>query len=183
MIWFTSDTHFGHDKEFIWKPRGFQSCHELNEYIVKRWNEQVNYDDTVYLLGDVMLGKPENIHFLERLSGHIHIICGNHDTSSRIELYKNCWNVEEVTWAFYKKINGYHFYMSHFPTITSNLEKESLKQCTLNLFGHTHQRTNFYLEYPFMYHVGLDSHNNELVSIEQIISDMTEKTKECKELL
>ena len=155
----------------------------MNEYIVKRWNEVIHYDDEVYHLGDIMLGVPENIHYLERLTGHIHIICGNHDTATRIELYKNCWNVEDVQWATYRKMGGYHFYMSHFPTITSNLEKESLKQCTLNLFGYTHQKTNFYLDYPFMYHIGLDSHNNEPVSLDQIIYDMNKKVQECKDLL
>ncbi len=183
MIWFTSDTHFNHNKEFVWKVRGFNSCDEMNEYIVRRWNEVVQPDDEVYHLGDVMLGPENGIHYLERLAGHIHIIAGNHDTDKRIEMYKNCWNVEDIQWALRKKLGGYHFYMSHFPTITSNLEKETLRQCTLNLFGHTHQKTNFYLEYPFMYHVGMDSHGCELVSLEQIIYDMEKKVKECKDLL
>ena len=33
MIWFTSDTHFNHNKEFIWKVRGFNTCDEMNEFI------------------------------------------------------------------------------------------------------------------------------------------------------
>ncbi len=183
MIWFTSDPHFNHNKEFIWKVRGFNSCDEMNEYIVRKWNETVQPDDEVYLLGDIMLGPEQGIHYLERLSGHIHIICGNHDTDSRIELYKQCWNVEDVQWALRKKIKCYHFYMSHFPTFTANIEKESLKQCTINLFGHTHQQTNFYLAYPFLSHVGMDSHHCELVSIDQIIDEIEKKFKECKDLL
>jgi calcineurin-like phosphoesterase family protein len=33
-IWFTSDTHFGHQKEFIWGPRGFKSSKEHDEAII-----------------------------------------------------------------------------------------------------------------------------------------------------
>lgn len=183
MIWFIADTHFNHNKEFIWKSRGFNNCDEMNEYIVRRWNEKVQPDDEIYHLGDVMLGPTNSIHYLERLSGHIHIILGNHDTNTRVEMYQNCWNVEDVQWATYRKINGYHFYMSHFPSITANFEKESLKRCTINLYGHTHQKTNFYYEMPFMYHVGVDSHNCTPVSVEEIIHDMEQKVKECKELL
>ena len=28
MIYFTSDTHFGHDREFIYGPRGFKNLHD-----------------------------------------------------------------------------------------------------------------------------------------------------------
>ena len=73
--------------------------------------------------------------------------------------------------------------MSHYPTFTANLEKESLKQCTINLYGHTHQQSNFYNDIPFMYHVGVDSHNNCPVSIDEAIRDMYRKAEECKEQL
>ena len=69
--------------------------------------------------------------------------------------------------------------MTHYPCFTANLEKESLKQCTINLYGHTHQMTNFYQDIPFMYHVGIDSHGCAPVSIDQAILDMKAKVKEC----
>ena len=44
------------------------------------------------------------------------------------------------------KYNGYTFYLSHYPTITSNLEKsDNLKKHIINLYGHTHQKNNFLL--------------------------------------
>lgn len=183
MIWFTSDTHFGHDKEFIWKVRGFNSCEEMNETLVEQWNEKVKENDDVWHLGDIMLGSESNLRYLEKLKGRIHIIYGNHDTNNRCALYNTVPSVMRGSWAEQQKWNGYHFYLSHFPTITSNLEKESLKQCTINLYGHTHQTTNFYLEYPFMYHVGVDSHNCAPVSLEQVIYDMEMKVKDCKNYL
>ena len=30
-IFVTSDTHFCHDNEFLWKARGFESIHDMNE--------------------------------------------------------------------------------------------------------------------------------------------------------
>ena len=73
--------------------------------------------------------------------------------------------------------------MSHYPTLTGNLEKESLHQCTLNLFGHTHQQTNFYQDIPYMYHVGVDSHNCHPILLDTIIEEMHDKVKECYEVL
>ena len=31
MLFFTSDWHFNHDREFVWKQRGFSSVDEMNE--------------------------------------------------------------------------------------------------------------------------------------------------------
>ena len=54
-IWLISDTHLGHDKEFVWKARGFDSVWDMNNAIIERWNEVVKYDDVVYHLGDVII--------------------------------------------------------------------------------------------------------------------------------
>ena len=37
MIYFTSDTHFGHDRAFIYKPRGFDSLEEMENKIIENW--------------------------------------------------------------------------------------------------------------------------------------------------
>lgn len=184
MIWFTSDWHFNHDREFIWKPRGFNSVEEMNETIVSRHNEVVKPDDMVYVLGDLMLGPDteKGLELISRLNGRICFVRGNHDTDKRVQEYLRSFIVCMGD-AYSMKQNGYHFYLSHYPTLTANLEKESLKQCTLNLFGHTHQTTNFYNDMPFMYHVGVDSHNCYPVSIEQVIQDMNDKVRECKDML
>lgn len=186
MIWLTSDWHFNHDREFIWKARGFSSVQEMNEAIIQRHNALVRPDDDVYILGDSSLGGGDeqvlatNKALIERLNGRLHIIRGNHDTDRRVAMYESCKNVVgPVLYADMLHYKGYHFYLSHFPTLTSNLEKESLKQCTCNLFGHTHQTTNFHLDMPFMYHVGVDSHNCEPVLLDNIIEEMKMKVIEC----
>ena len=58
-IWITSDTHFGHDKDFIWGARGFENIEQHNQEIIKRWNEVVKKDDIVYHLGDGMFKTTE----------------------------------------------------------------------------------------------------------------------------
>ena len=185
MIWLTSDLHFNHDREFIYKPRGFESVWDMNRTLIENYNSIVSSDDDVYILGDLMLGGPDRmkdgLSLLSQLKGNIHIVRGNHDTDNRWAAYQNLYNVVEVDNAIYLKYKGFHFYMSHFPTFTANLEKESLKQCTINLYGHTHQQSNFYNDIPFMYHVGVDSHNNYPVNIDEAIRDMYKKIEECKE--
>ena len=183
-IFLTSDLHFGHDREFIWKVRGYSSVSEMNAEQVRKWNETVSDEDDVYLLGDCMLGGTENIEFMKQLKGKIHICLGNHDTSTREKLYCGLPNVVEVSEVGIRlKYRKYHFVLTHYPMITGNLEKESLKQCTICLYGHTHQQTNFYNEIPYMYHVGVDSHNCFPVLLDMIIEEMKLKVKECKEQL
>lgn len=183
-IFVTSDTHFCHDREFVFVPRGFKTIQEMNETIVKNWNNTVNLEDEVYLLGDIMLNdNVTGIELLKSLNGKIHIVFGNHDTESRKLLYSQCENVVEVNYALMIKNKKYNFYLSHYPTMTSNLEKEKLSQCIINLYGHTHQKSNFYQDIPFMYHVGMDSHNCTPVEIEKIIYDCKKKVLECKNQL
>ena len=47
QIYVTSDLHFGHDREFIWKARGYDSVDEMNEDYVHKWNITVDNDDDV----------------------------------------------------------------------------------------------------------------------------------------
>ena len=58
-IYLTSDLHLGHDKDFIYKPRGFNSVDKANESIISNWNSIINEDDLVYVLGDLTLGDIE----------------------------------------------------------------------------------------------------------------------------
>lgn len=183
-IFVTSDLHFCHDREFVYKPRGFDNVWAMNNAIVENWNKTVNVDDDIYVLGDLMLNNNDmGMRYIKQLKGNIHVILGNHDTDARVELYNNCYNIVEVCYATVIKYNGYHFYLSHYPTMTANLEKEWLKQCMINLYGHTHQNTNFYNDIPFMYHVGVDSHNCTPVLLDDAIEDMKNKVKECKDML
>ena len=184
-IFLTSDTNFGHDREFLWGPRGFTNSQEHDEAVIKNWNETVSPDDIVYHLGDLMLG--DNAHGIEcvkRLNGHIKLIRGNHDTDARWKLYGTLPNVELIGWADVIKYKKYNFYLSHHPTMTSNLEKAPhLRMHLINLYGHTHQMGKFYQDMPYMFHVGLDSNNNRPILLDDAIELMKEETKRCIEML
>lgn len=183
MIYFTSDLHFCHDRGFLYNPRGFNNIDEMNETIVRNWNDVAEDDDDIYVLGDLMMGGEvltlKAIEYMRQLKGKIHIIIGNHDSDRRLKLYEELPNVVEISYANMIRYQGYKFFISHYPCLTYNLEQESLKQCVLNLFGHTHSKQKFYNDIPTMYNVSLDAHDNRLVSIDTIIVDMKNKMEEC----
>lgn len=186
-IYLTSDLHFNHDREFIWKPRGFKSCEEMNEAIISKYNSVVEDNDDVYILGDMMLGGPnalqKGVEYVERLNGKLHLVRGNHDSLTRWDALRYLSNVVEMRNSIYLDYDGYHFYLSHYPSITGSLQQDSLKKMLLNLYGHTHQKSNFFEDMPFMYHVGVDSHACMPVNIDIIISEMGLKMRECKTFL
>ena len=185
-IWLSSDWHFCHDREFIYKSRGFNNIEEMNEAIVKNHNMIVSSDDDVYVLGDLMLGNDEEAkRYIERLKGRIHVVRGNHCTDKRWnEIYPTISNVVEFCdWAKIIHYRKCHFYLSHFPTLTSNLEKESLHQCIINLHGHTHATKKFFEDRPYMYNVALDAHNCYPVLLDMIIDEIKEEIQKCKELI
>lgn len=172
MIFLTSDTHFGHDKMFLYESRGFTNIQEHDAQIIKNWNEVVSYYDDVYHLGDVMLGDNEyGLKCLKQLNGKIHIICGNHCTDARRALYENCYNVVEVVDAKRLKYNRYHFILCHYPIFTSNFDRPWFKT-EIALYGHTHQTSNFSDFAPRAYHVGVDSHDYYPVAIDQVVEDI-----------
>lgn len=182
-IWFTSDTHFCHQREFLWGPRGFTNVEEMNEAIIERWNKVVKPNDIVYHLGDTMLNdNVKGIECFKRLNGQIFIIWGNHDSENRTNmLFEECRHKLLGGWyATVIKHGKHNIYLSHYPTLTANHDdKKPFSQHVINLHGHTHQQTNWLdPENPFMYHVGLDSHNCTPIHIDEVISDIRQRWNE-----
>ena len=180
QIYITSDTHFGHNRDFLYGPRGFATIQEHDQEVIRRWNETVDNSDIVYHLGDVMLNDNEyGMNCLRQLNGQIKIIPGNHDTNTRLKLYSTLENVEVLPLSYLIKYKKYHFLLSHHPTITSNQEKTSyLRERLINLYGHTHQIENFYEQNFFMFHAGLDSNNCTPVLLDDAINLMKAKVIE-----
>lgn len=184
-IWFSSDLHLGHNREFLYVPRGFTSIEEHDETIIKNWNSVISPEDEVYILGDLMLNDNEHgFECIQKLNGWKHIILGNHDTDNRMHYY---WQLDKILCnqfadrLIYKSEptkRKYTFYLSHYPTMTSNMDNGApISQHVINLSGHTHSRSKFYNEMPFIYNVALDAHNNYPVEIEEVIADIKEKVR------
>lgn len=180
-IFLTSDLHFCHNQEFLYKPRGFDSIEEMNEAIVERWNSVVKSDDMVFILGDLMLNDNEKaLEYIKRLNGWLLVVWGNHDSEARQNLIREKYpTIMEMGYAHQFKHHKLTCYLSHYPTLTANYDDKHFSQHVINFHGHTHQQTNWINPAnPFTYHVGLDSHNCTPVHIEEAISDIRNRWNE-----
>ncbi len=178
--WYTSDLHFGHDKDFIWAPRGFKSVIEMNETIIENFNQVVSWDDELWILGDCFLKiTPEQgINYLSRLPGKKYIIGGNHDTNERIKAISDCAD-ESIMWSGFavrQKIGKFSFMLTHYPTLTANFD-DGKKHPVINLSGHTHSKDKWQFWPQMIYNVALDAHDNKPVSIDEIIEDIQNKKR------
>lgn len=127
-----SDTHFGHmgvckftAPDGVSKLRPWNSPEEMDEEMVKRWNETVRPNDKVYHLGDVVINR-KALSIMRRLNGDKVLIKGNHDI----------FRLEEYT-PHFRDIRGYHvlagMILSHIPVHESNLGRFGV-----NVHGHLH---------------------------------------------
>jgi calcineurin-like phosphoesterase family protein len=83
--WWTSDYHFSHANIIRYCNRPFETVEEMNETIIRKHNERVKPEDTVFFLGDFIFkggkegGEEKYRHFEKRLNGKFIFIKGNHD--------------------------------------------------------------------------------------------------------
>ena len=126
-----SDTHFGHAgvcrflRDDGTKLRPWDNPDEMDEEMIKRWNETVRPNDKVYHLGDVVINR-KALKTLARLNGDKVLIKGNHDIF-RLDEYIQ----------YFRDIRGYHvmngMILSHIP-----VHEESLARFGTNIHGHLH---------------------------------------------
>lgn len=126
-----SDTHFGHWGvcKFLCgdgsKLRPWNTPEEMDEALIKNWNEVVKPKDKVYHLGDVVINR-RAFKTLERLNGDKVLIKGNHDI----------FKLSDYT-PYFRDIRGYHVMdkciLSHIPVHRS----QSIRFRN-NIHGHLH---------------------------------------------
>lgn len=79
-IWFTSDLHFSHKNVIKYCNRPFESVEEMRYKLIENWNDVVQSEDVVYVLGDVFFcGTQEATRIMQQLNGVKILIRGNHD--------------------------------------------------------------------------------------------------------
>jgi len=128
----TSDTHFGHAgvcrflrNDGVTKLRPWDTPEEMDEEMVRRWNERVRPNDKVYHLGDVVINR-KALDIMSRLNGDKVLIRGNHDI----------FKLEDYTKHF-RDVRGYHvmngMILSHIP-----IHEDSLGRFGVNIHGHLH---------------------------------------------
>ena len=131
-VFLTSDTHFGHagvcrftESDGVTKIRPWTDPDEMDEEMIKRWNDTVRPNDKVYHLGDVVINR-KSLSTLHRLNGDKVLIRGNHDIF-RDDEYRR----------YFRELRAYHvmngMILSHIP-----LHEASLGRFGVNIHGHLH---------------------------------------------
>lgn len=167
-IWLISDTHFNHNKDFIWKARGFNSVEEMNTAIIENWNSAIKPDDIVYHLGDIIMGDLNaGIKIIKQLNGNINLAIGNHDTDTRIKAFKDLSNIKDIQFGYRLNHSKKKFFLTHYQTLTGNFDNSK----TYSIHGHTHS-PNPFCEYDLMYNVNCEAHNCCPVAWEDMLLDI-----------
>jgi len=129
-VFFIGDTHFGHKgilKFDSTKPfRNFESIQDHDDELIKRWNNVVKKNDTVWVLGDFCFGR-ENIAIANKLNGWKKLVMGNHDVYSADYIYSKYF--EKV----YGAIEYKSMILTHIPVHESQFSRYSK-----NIHGHLH---------------------------------------------
>ena len=131
-VFLVSDTHFGHagvcrftHEDTGVKTRPWTDPDEMDEFMVKAWNETVGPKDKVYHLGDVVINR-KALKIMSRLNGDKVLIRGNHD------IFK-----DEDYREHFRELRAYHvmngMILSHIP-----IHPESLGRFGTNIHGHLH---------------------------------------------
>ena len=80
MDYFISDIHFGHRNVIRHCDRPFKTVTEMNDEIIKRWNNVVTDADRVFVVGDMFLCDIDEAElYIKQLNGYKILIKGNHD--------------------------------------------------------------------------------------------------------
>lgn len=166
MIYYTADLHFHYEP--VVESRPAASAAEMDEMLIRNWNETVGDDDTVYLVGDV--GYNDNRvpgDALGRLKGHKHLIRGNHDVG--FDDAELLYDYFETVTDFNEIEDGpHHIILCHYPIL--HIKKSYM------IHGHLHQVTEgiFYdvlKKLPQVLNAGVDLNDYRPVTLQQLIEN------------
>ena len=137
MIWFISDTHWGHKNILRYSNRNFANVDEMNAKLIENWNAVVKPTDTVYHLGDVaFMPWRDFLQTMHSLNGHKHLILGNHDKMI-IENWDKLLNqkiFDSIQYYYELKHNKQKFVLFHFGQRVWNKSHHG----SIHLYGHSH---------------------------------------------
>jgi calcineurin-like phosphoesterase family protein len=129
MLYFISDTHFGHKNILKYDGRPFSSIEEHDETLLNNINSVLKPGDTLWHLGDVAWSQKSYEWFFENLKTEIKInlIKGNHDNRGSLPWFTPK-DVAEI------KFENRRFFLSHYP----HLSWPNRFHDSIHLFGHVH---------------------------------------------
>ncbi len=139
QIYLIADTHFGDEAILRYENRPFARVEEMDEAIIRSWNNTVTPEDTVFVLGDVSAYDMEKTsEICHRLHGEKYLIMGNHDTAAESE-YLACGFTQV---SRYPIIFENFWMFSHEPLyINRNMPYA-------NIFGHVHNNPMYRTDSP-----------------------------------
>lgn len=148
--WLIADTHFDHNNIIEIEKRPFSNKEEMENGLVAAWNNVVQKDHLVYILGDFSFkGVQSWERLLNRLHGEKILIQGNHDKTSTVEKMLDKGLLKELyPVGKYEKIDGNRVYFSHYPLEIG--ERRNL----FNIHGHIHSEMSRHMN---QINVGIDS--------------------------
>lgn len=167
--WITSDLHFGHTNIMkfcpITRARFKNDVEYMNEAMVKEWNEIVEPDDKVYILGDVaFLPSLKAIQILKRLNGSKVLVKGNHDRKLLNDpVFRACFT--EVHDYLDITYNGTRVIMFHYPIA----EWDQMHRGSVHFHGHLHGNTSGIENFRAL-DVGMDSTGWIVLEMEDAIA-------------
>ena len=168
MIYFTSDLHLGHNNIIKYTNRPFKDYEEMDNILIKNWNNVISDKDDVYILGDISMNSPEVVdRYLQRMSGRKYLIKGNHDYFA--EKYKG----NQLMWIkdYYElKVNKQNILvLSHYPFSEWNRSYHG----SIHLHGHQHNHSDYNLNQrknnKNRYDVGVDANDFKPISLDKIL--------------
>lgn len=168
MIYFTSDLHIGHENILSMCQRPFDNIEDMNETLIKNWNQMIQPKDTVYILGDFffMIPVEEANVIIKKLKGKKILIQGNHDLNYEKTLFDEICEFKII------KYNKKKFILMHYPL----LEWPHYFQGGIHLHGHQHNTQEYNLEMKnqgiLRYDVGVDANDFKPICIDEIINFM-----------
>lgn len=191
-IFFSSD----HSNIIRYCNRPFTSVEEMNEYMVKAWNETVQPEDTVFYIGDFSLAiRPVEL-FLSRLNGIKILIVGNHDfchpahpKSKTIDKHFHWCNhykelgFSDVLQDYSLVIGSEIVLLSHMPYLNADNKSERYPQYRPKdqgqwlLHGHVHDKWKVKDK---MINVGVDVWNFYPVALSAIKEIMNDNNREIR---
>jgi len=171
MIYFISDTHFGHANIIKHCNRPFSSANEMDEMLIKNWNRVISPKDDVYHLGDFAAKCDRSVEwYLGRLNGRIHIVWGNHDfkvAKKCADKFASCHDICDL------KYNKQKFVLCHYPFATwRNSERGSI-----HLHGHCHNNFKFFNKCRM--DVGVDCFQYAPIGIEKVLKIIKDREVLC----
>lgn len=168
-VWFTADTHFGHKKipfyakrrfclneeeastlDFIWQNKNiesgwspsWESIARMDDYLIKKINENVKKNDILWHLGDFCSGRKNEIgevarRYRDRIEcENVFLVIGNHDRPEIRDAFSASYEAHDL------KVGSKHIVLSHYGHAFWN--KSHAK--SWHLYGHAHGSAEEWLD-------------------------------------